>query len=314
MNSLRTPRVFVLALCALWLAGCASFQGAPPRPEAATGGLQALDKDYAEALAAYHKADKPQDQLKLRNQFIELRAGLIDRQYAAFRSTLYSQRVGSSVGVDIATMTLNIAGVLTPGEHAKTAANALSGGIIGSKASVDKNVYFDRTLTAMLSQMEGQRNEIRFRMLAGMGESAERYPLMQAAADLEAYYAAGTLAGAVTTMTQQAAVSEAKSAAALAARLPSEAEVTERLREDGFDIVRAGESDDANKKLMACVSPGGVPNVENRLLLRDWMKSKGLNAAPPFGLSRFLQQPEFAAQRTQAAADPVLTSKFKGCK
>ena len=314
MNSLRTPRVFVLALCALWLAGCASFQGAPPRPEAATGGLQALDKDYAEALAAYHKADKPQDQLKLRNQFIELRAGLIDRQYAAFRSTLYSQRVGSSVGVDIATMTLNIAGVLTPGEHAKTAANALSGGIIGSKASVDKNVYFDRTLTAMLSQMEGQRNEIRFRMLAGMDENAKSYPLMQAAADLEAYYAAGTLAGAVTTMTQQAAVSEAKSAAALAARLPSENEVTDKLKKQRFQVERAGESDDANKKLMACLSPGGVPNMDNVNVLLEWMKSKGIDSSPPFPATRFQQQPEFAAQRALAAADTALMAKFKACK
>lgn len=315
MLRLQKCWVVLVALCALGLSGCASFDGSPPRPESAKDGLAGLDKDYHDALTAYHEAPEPARQLTLRNKFIEVRAGLIDRQYAAFKSSLYAQRVGSAVGVDMAVLGMNIIGVLTPGESAKTAANALSGGFIGAKSSIDKNVYFDRTLPAMLSQMESQRNEIRFRMLSGMAEPVLRYPLMQAAADLEAYYSAGTLGGAVSTMTQQAATAEVKSVAALASRLPTETEVTERLKQQGFKVERVNEkSDDANKTLMGCVMPGGVEDKDNVQLLVDWMKSKKLDAAPPFGVTRFLGQDEFAAQRAQAAADANLMGKFNRCK
>jgi hypothetical protein len=139
------------------------------------------------------------------------------------------------MGVDLATLGLNIAGVLAPGEQAKTAMNALCGGLIGGKSGVDKNAYFDRTLQAMLSQREGQRSSLRMQLLTGLEQSPKTYPLMQAAADLEAYYAAGTLAGAVTAITLQAAAAQAVATANLAARLPTAQEVQARLKREHFE-------------------------------------------------------------------------------
>lgn len=294
------------------LAGCASFQGAPDRPESGPR-LAEIDKDYADALTAYHQASSSNAQMAVRNAFIDGRVALIDRRYAAFRAELYAQRVGSAVGVDIATIGLNIAGVLSSGESAKTAANALAGGLVGSKASIDKNVYFDRTLPALLAQMEAERNTVRLRMLAGLAELPERYPLMQAAADLEAYYAAGTLAGAVAAVTQEAGASAQRSAKALADRLPSPDEVMHELRQKGFDAKRASglPPDAAAKKFMACLRP---PNAANDAVLAQWMRDNGLDPAPPFGIVDFLDRPEFAALRAKAAADTTLMAKFKDCK
>lgn len=301
----------VLGLLAT-LGGCASFEGAPTRPEQSAG-LQKADAAYHDALSQYYAAGGAAQKQAVRNLFIESRVGLVDHHYASFRASLYAQRVGSAVGVDLATLGLNIAGVLTPGESAKTAMNALSGGLIGGKASVDKNVYFDRTLPALLSQMEAQRNTVRLRMLAGMDEPTSRYPMMQAAADLQEYYAAGTLAGAVSGITQQAAATEQSSAAKLAARLPTEQEVTQRLKAQGFAVQRAGPVDAAGTRLLACLRVGGAAQAENEREMVAWLKGQGIDAAPPFGLTDFLTSPVLAERRAQAAADTALMARFKNC-
>ncbi|MGJ7570907.1 hypothetical protein ACSFBX_10270 [Variovorax sp. RB2P76] len=312
MQNFRTGLMGPVALCLIWLSGCASFSGAPSRPEQSPG-LETLDKAYGDTLTAYYTAIAPQTRQQVRNKFMETRAGVIDRQYAEFRGSLYAQRVGTAVGVDMATLGLNIAGVLATGERTKTAMNALSGGLIGGKASIDKNVYFDRTLPAMLSQMEGQRNTVRLRMLAGMDESTERYPLMQAAADLEEYFTAGTLGGAVSAITQQASVAEATSTAKLAARLPNESEVTTKLKAQGFQVDRAGEEDLASRQLMACIRPKGVINQPNQDALVAWAKLRKIDVAPPFGLTNFLTSKSTARARVQAVKDSALMKSFTNC-
>lgn len=312
-------RTAALSGLLLVLAGCASFDGAPPRPEQGAA-LDKVDAAYHAALKEYYdKAANPAEQALVRNRFIEMRTGLIDHHYASFRSSLYAQRVGSAVGVDLATLGLNIAGVLTPGEHAKTAMNALSGGLIGGKASIDKNVYFDRTLPALLSQMEAQRNTVRLRLLTGMAEPTARYPLLQAAADLAEYYAAGTLAGAVAGITQQAAAVEASSAASLAARLPSQQEMLDKLRKQGAVVSVAKDDDDFGARLRACLRPQGAAVAANETAVREWLVRKaepGVAANDPLVVDKLMAGSEavFARLRKEILADAAFTDKVAACR
>ncbi len=301
----------LIAVLASSLAGCASFEGAPPRSDGEVS-LESSDKLYHTVIENYYRTDDPTRRAKIRNRFIEVRAGLIDRKYATFKREIYTQRVGSDVGVDVATMGLNAIGAAVSDVGAKTALHALSGGLIGSKASIDKNVYFDRTLPAMLAQMDGLRAKVRIQLLNGMLVDSDRYPLMQAAADLEDYYAAGTIPGAIAGITTQASVELKQASAKLEGRLPDEAAVTATLKSRGFMVLRAEDSD-TGTALMACLSPGGKPNDENQKALETWLRAENFALDRPFALTDFLTQPVNEPLRKKALADAALQAAFVDC-
>jgi hypothetical protein len=298
-------------LCAIVaaLGGCASFDGAPPRPDGASS-LEATDKLYHDAIQRYHgTTDEPQRK-RIRDEFIEIRAGIIDRHYSAFKLQIYSQRVGANVGVDIATLGLNAIGASVSGAGTKTTLHALSGGLIGSKASVDKNVYFDRTLPALLTQMDGLRAQARLRLLDRMLLDTDRYPMVQAAADLEDYYSAGTITGAITGITEQAGAGAREANQVLDQRL-TERQITQKLEDSGFDVRRA-EATPSGDALRACLSPGGVPHAGNRKALAAWIDKQGVRLGP-MGLAEFVSLPTHEGNRKAALADAALMAVLVSC-
>ena len=109
----------VLALLWLALTGCAGIASAPPRFGTEEDALQGVDAFFASTLNKYLTAEAVQRK-EIRNVFIETRAALIDQSYASFRQTLYDQRVGMSVGFDLATLGLNAVGAVTGSAPAKT--------------------------------------------------------------------------------------------------------------------------------------------------------------------------------------------------
>ncbi|MES2940960.1 MAG: hypothetical protein V4864_24995 [Pseudomonadota bacterium] len=302
--------LYVAVICAALLPGCASFQGAPEWDNGRS--LAATDSLYATYLNRYYVATI-NERIEVRNQFIEIRAALIDRSYAGFKQTLYSQRVGSAVGVDVATLALSAIGAAVSDVGTKTAASALSGGLIGSKASVDKNVYFDRTLPAMLAQMDGRRSEIRRRLLSGMLAPASLYPLMQAAADLDEYFHAGTIPGAISAMTNQAGVSQNVADARLASRLPTELQITAELNEKGVEVHKAVATTTTEKvgKCMNSKTKSIPPDLTTAL--EKWLADEGQDIRDPLRIPQFLKAGQDEPLRAKALADPVLKPLFDKC-
>lgn len=320
MSPPRSPRLrrAVLSACsatALLLTGCASIDSAPPRFAAGETALSDADKYFAKVLDDYAKATDDAKRAAIRNAFIETRAALIDQAYSGFRQTMYSQRVGMNVGVDLATLGLAAAGAATASEQAKTGLHALSGALIGSKASIDKNVFFDRTLQALLAQMEAMRGTVRLRLLAGMGEGTQRYPLMQARADIEEYYLAGSVLGAIGGITNQALNEQKASSDALARRLPSSAQVERKLQGLQVDVATAAGGDDPGRQLNQCVtvSNATVAAANERAVLAWARANVPTMPAGETGFTLFLIDARFAGDRAKAAADPALKSALKGC-
>ena len=301
----------VLALLLVAVTGCAGIDSAPPRFGTEANALKAADA-YFDGILRRYLAASPQKQKEIRNGFIETRAALVDQGYAGFRQTLYTQRVGMNVGVDLATLGLNAVGAVTGSVPAKTGLHALSGGLIGSKASIDKNVFFDRTMPALLAQMEAQRSTVRLRLLGGMMVGPDRYPLMQARADLEEYYVAGTLVGAIGSITTQAMVEQKGQADELLRRLPSKDDIVSELERQGFDV-KAAVNDEPGRQLSDCWM-AKEPKIQtaNRVALREWWKdnSVSIDADDEFD---FFDAPEWADKRKAASADKTLASKLKGC-
>lgn len=307
----------LLSACAVALllfTGCASIDSAPPRFAVAETALKDADAYYDDVLKRYVSGTDDAGKKAVRDEFIETRMALIDLAYAGFRQTMYAQRVGANVGVDLATLGLAAAGAATSSEQAKTGLHALSGALIGGKASIDKNVFFDRTLPALLAQMEASRSAVRLRLLTGMMVGTDRYPLLQARSDVEEYYTAGTIIGAISGITDEAAVVRRKGVEALAERLPSAEEVKTELTAMGFDVQRAA-NDDTSRQLLQCWRvTDATARKTNQAAIRKWVADRGLPfTTPPSAIFRFFNAEDQATNRQAALSDAALRAGLKAC-
>lgn len=260
--------LLVLILSALALTGCATIRGAPGRPCDSKKTLEQLDPYYAKALEDYYKPGA--DRTSVRNYFIETRLGIIDAEYLDFKQHLYGEGVLSGFLTDVGAIGLNAAGTLTPAASTKSILAAISGGLIGTRASAEKNFYFERTMAALLSQMEALRKTVRLRIMKGMAASADAYALSQAKTDLADYYSAGTVAGAIVGMTKEAQVADTIATENIDLRLNAK-EIGEKLTKAGFDV--GGYKDDEITKILeGFVMPNGRLNEKNRAMVKGWLQ------------------------------------------
>ena len=253
------------------LGGCATFQGAPAGMPDSRNAISQLDPYYAETLKEYYESGG--DQVQVRNRFIETRMAVVDAQYAAFKEALYREGVSTNFLVDTAVLGLNLAGTLTPAASTKGILAAVSGGLIGTRAAAEKNLYFEKTMPALLSQMEALRKTVRLEILKRMQLKAASYPLSQAEYDLQQYYAAGTIPGAIVGITLVAVEAERAATEALAE------EIRERLVRDGFYVGQAAQ-DDERKILDGFIrQPDGSLNRKNVAMVQAWMKDNNVSAS-----------------------------------
>jgi hypothetical protein len=103
------------------------------------------------------------------------------------------------VGLILAGLTATAGGATT-----KAALGAASAGVIGANAAINKDLYYQKTIPALLTQMEAERLKALASILAGIKQSDADYPLMQAYIDLNAYRTAGSIPAAVAGITQNA--------------------------------------------------------------------------------------------------------------
>ena len=150
-----------------------------------------------------YKAKPDSAKRAYRNEVISGRMMTIDMQYSLYQKAMYSQSVGSNVGLDVVELGLGGAGALVGGGTSQIL-SAVSGGIAGTQSSIDKTLFFDKTLPAILAVMNSERSTIRARIEKGEQLSLEAYPITRALSDLEEYYLAGTMPGAIAQITAQA--------------------------------------------------------------------------------------------------------------
>ena len=78
---------------------------------------------------------------------------------------------------------------------------AISGFVTGGKASIDKNLLFDKTVLVMLGRMDALRKAALVTVQTGLKSTEwKSYPLSEALVDVEAYYAAGTIPSAINNI------------------------------------------------------------------------------------------------------------------
>lgn len=161
----------------------------------------------------YYKATTEDTKRGARDQFITARLAIYNLRYLQFIAELGADKQQLDAATDLFQLGLNLTSTLTGGIRAKTNLSALSAGITGGKASIDKHFYFDQTVRALIAAMNAQRKQVLVRILTGMQNSTQPYGITEALSDLHDYYQAGTLLGAIDAIQSDATKKDADASA-----------------------------------------------------------------------------------------------------
>jgi hypothetical protein len=205
-NSFKSAACLVTILA---VSGCVSLQGYPKRDDSAQNVVDTLNATYSikQVLADYAAAP---DQEEYRNNAVAARMLIIDIRFAEFEKSMFSQRSSLKVGGDTLKSALGVAGSLTSAGQTSQILSGVSGAFDAADSSVDSNVYRNNTQNAIMAMMRAGRPKVRERILTGLQWDEDRYSLAAALSDLEEYYAAGSVPGALAAITADAGQQKAE--------------------------------------------------------------------------------------------------------
>ncbi len=130
----------------------------------------------------------------------------IDLEYNTYFANLTTQaQLGNAAG-DVIIAGLGLAGTIVPASSTKTILAATSTVVAGAKTTVDTDVLLSHTIQILQSQMEASRTIVRNRILGSLYPAKGApvptipYTVWIALSDLEDYYRAGTIPGALEAL------------------------------------------------------------------------------------------------------------------
>ena len=194
-------RFAMLLVSALALGGCtAALQG---YPETKPDDISVAESNYY--LSAQSVLDyKGTPSQKLRDNIIDARMLVIDRNFREFEKSLYQEGLKLGLGVDWLVLALSGATATIGGETFKAALGAISAGVVGAKSSFDKRAFMEKSLTGILAQMKAQRAVVELSIRTQQLSGIDDYRLHQALTDVAKYYDAGALPTALNGIIQEA--------------------------------------------------------------------------------------------------------------
>ncbi len=178
--------------CALLSAGCTTFRGAPDAPFKSDVIEAAFLTSGADLQTFLTTADEGG-----RNAFIYKQLALVDIRYEDFVTRLNTSRNGTQVVHEVLAVGLGLAGTLVNSAIAKTNYAATATFLQAGDTSVDKTVFYEKTIPALVASMGAGRNALRLEIAKGLNEPIGSYAPSTALRDLLSYSRAGTLLGAI---------------------------------------------------------------------------------------------------------------------
>jgi hypothetical protein len=281
---MANPKLWLLmTLAPTWLlGGCASIEGSQRRV-LGTPASMALVNEYplGKALENFGQgSDRFRGGLSkqaYRDTVVMIYMNAIDARYHDFRTALGAEGRQAALGLDVAVLGLTGWASVAKASMVNEL-SAIAGGVAGTRAAIDKNLYFDKTLPALIAAMDTERLKTGAQILRNLNKNAAEYPLALAIADLNRYEMAGSLDLAIHQVTSDAAqereVAQADYENAVRACDTTEAnglEVTSRRRR--VTLVMLGflnetPPDVANLKEMATLMGLGFPDNADAPALR----------------------------------------------
>ena len=201
-----------LLLVALLLNACAPLGGFPSDPtdaQASSAAEQNLVKTY------YAPATNDDQRRLFRNQIVSDRMSAYESSYSNFKRRLNGDNNTFNLAADLSVLTFAGLAATTGSLATATALAAASGGVIGAKGAINSDLYFQRTLPALLAQMDANRAVAKLPIVKGLRLADAVYPLAIALIDLDALRDAGGIPNAIGGLTQQAEAVKASAEQAL---------------------------------------------------------------------------------------------------
>jgi hypothetical protein len=125
----------------------------------------------------------------------------IDLRYAEYEIGFFDADRGVGFGAAVATIGLGAAGSIAATGTSQVL-SAISAAVTGTRQAFGRELMAEQTAPALLSTMRTGRNTVALRIREGLRLDATQYPLGVALSDTYAYYRAGTLPGAIASLTQ----------------------------------------------------------------------------------------------------------------
>jgi hypothetical protein len=205
----RTAGILLLSTL---VTGCASVRGGPKSVFDQTALVNAAQQYTVETVADDMPTTGATAQKQYRNKVIQAYLTAIDARYYQFRTDLSVEGRGGALGFDTLILGLATIGSISTGAAPELA--AANSFLSGSRAAIDKNLLYEKTLPAIFAAMDANRLRQRTIILARMQEDLGAYPMEAAWNDLQDYQIAGTFDEAVTQITDSAAGDRASARAA----------------------------------------------------------------------------------------------------
>ncbi len=282
-------KAFVSLLASLLLSGCVSFSSYPKPTTDTKSELTALAPWLSADVLTAYAAKSGADKRAYRDDVLNARIRAVNLRFTEFVQRLDEDRRRLNVGTDWTVIALNGTASLVTPNSTKSILSAISGGVVGAKGSVDKNLFFDKTMPVLIAQMEANRRDVLVKIRTGMNQDTDHYPLTNGLIDVEDYYTAGSLNGAITAIGASSG---------------------DTIKQADQKLKQAAESDyvedDAGKLLLNFWRPKGVVNKDNEAALNAWLKKNNLEGEI---IPYFIQAADYSTQREKAAKDLNLKSR-----
>jgi hypothetical protein len=279
------------------LGGCAAMEGyaRPPDTRPYIAGKRAAYFDMAanSKEAEYNGTSDQVARRRLRDEIVYARMDLIEFDFDNLQRALNGTGNGVSIGGDLAVLVANGIGATTGGEQTKAALNALSGGIVGAQGAINKDLYYQRTLPALLSQMEANRDKVIATIFTGLAKPDSEYPLGAAQLDLRRLVRAGSIPSSVGEITEKATQDKRNSE-----------QMVEMARNAVFVNTPAG------ARLKAWVMQNGRVNAARMAQLQAWLNQQPETFLHEIPVATFIRgdlpDSQLDPIRQRAVDDPAL--------
>lgn len=274
---------------------CSAIEGYPTDPQnnaAALAGLQ--QKYFTDQLEVDYEAavGNPDRRQAIRNRIVFGRMQVHEIYFSQFQRSLNADANTLNVGAGIIGVALGGLGAVIADATTKSAISAASGGVIGAQGVVNKDLYYQKTVAALIAQMEANRENAKAAILSNLKQPDSAYPLWRAYVDLESLASAGSLPAAISAITQKANADK------------QDAQTKVQLTKLSYVDTETA------RKLDAWLTPDGVISLKRVQALNAWLdKNYKSSNIPVAGLAHDDgPKGEYEAIRKKALNDASLMS------
>ena len=206
----RPVNVSCLFIACILLTACQTLSGYPTPVQDDAAVISADQPYFSPNVRSIGESPSDSDrggltQRQYRDMVVYRQLEAIDLRYYEFEASLTSTYNTLDVAADLAVLVLSGFGATTGGAATKAALAAASAGIVGAKTVVQTDLFYQKTLPALIVQMRASRQAALATIKSGLATDVSKYSIDQAMSDVKTYYVAGTLPSAISQVTVQAA-------------------------------------------------------------------------------------------------------------